>query len=214
MAVVFQDMVVEKHLYSDGSPIEAGEIDSHNMMLDLTYGVTDKVALNVSVPYVSARYTGPNAHPGSVLDDGAYHGTMQDFRINVRYGLNTGGTAIAPFADLIVPSHDYEYYGHAAPDAGSLNYNSVSTSGMLLPVACPACSCRDATRTDLPSAVSGSTTIAATLTANSDISSIRVSEYLLWRRHSTRTRTRAPRTTSLPPRQTWHGRSSPRSGAA
>jgi hypothetical protein len=115
VAVVFQDMVVKRHLYSDGSPIEVGEIDSHNMMLDLTYGVTDKVALNVSVPYVSARYTGRNAHPGSVLDDGAFHGTMQDFRINVRYGLKTGGTAIAPFADLIVPSHDYEYYGHAAP---------------------------------------------------------------------------------------------------
>jgi len=115
VAVVFQDMVVKKHLYSDGSPVEAGEIDSHNVMLDVTYGVTDKVALNVSLPYISARYTGSNRHPGSILDDGAFHGTLQDFRINLRYGLKTGGTAVAPFADLIVPSHDYEYYGHAAP---------------------------------------------------------------------------------------------------
>ena len=63
VAVVMQDMKVKKHLYSDGSPIEAGEIDSHNFMLDFTYGLTDKVALNVSLPYVSARYSGAKRHP-------------------------------------------------------------------------------------------------------------------------------------------------------
>jgi hypothetical protein len=115
VSVLFQDMAVRQHRYSDGEPIDVGHIDSHNVMLDLTYGVTDRVAVSVSLPFVSARYSGGNRHPGSLLDDGSFHGTFQDFRMSARYGLVTGGTAVTPFADLIVPSHGYDYYGHAAP---------------------------------------------------------------------------------------------------
>ncbi len=115
VSVLFQDMAVRQHLYSDGKPVDAGHIDSHNLMLDLTYGVTDKVAVSLSLPFVSARYKGVNAHPGSLLDDGSSHGTFQDFRLSARYGLVAGGTAVTPFADLIVPSHAYDSYGHAAP---------------------------------------------------------------------------------------------------
>jgi len=115
VAMLFQDMAVRQHSYSDGQRIDVGDIDSHNVMLDLTYGVTDKVAIGLSLPFVSARYKGGSAHPGSLLDDGSFHGTFQDFRLSARYGLVTGGTAVTPFADLIVPSHEYDYYGHAAP---------------------------------------------------------------------------------------------------
>ena len=115
VSVIFQDTSVKQHLFSDGQAIDAGHIDSHNVMLDVTYGLTGKIALGVSLPYIAARYDGSRPHPGSLLDDGLYHGTMQDFRFSVRYGLVTGGTTITPFADLIMPSHDYHYYGHAAP---------------------------------------------------------------------------------------------------
>jgi hypothetical protein len=115
VAVIFQDMVVHQHLLSDGESLNVGRVDSHNVMLDVTYGLTDKFALDVSLPYISARYEGSYRHPGSVLDDGSFHGTLQDFRANVRYALVTGGVAITPFVDVIVPSHRYDYWGHAAP---------------------------------------------------------------------------------------------------
>jgi len=115
VTVLFQDMAVRQHLFSDGQAVEAGHIDSYNLMLDLTYGVTDRLAVGISLPYVSARYKGTFGHPGSVLDDGYFHGTWQDFRLSARWGLVAGGTAVTPFAELLVPSHEYDYYGHAAP---------------------------------------------------------------------------------------------------
>lgn len=118
ISVIFQDNSVQQHLFSDGTALDAGHIDSHNVLLDVTYGVTDKVALSLNLPYVSARYEGSRAHPGSILDNGSFHGTMQDFRVSVRYGLVTGGVAVTPFAELITPSHEYNYYGHAAPGRG------------------------------------------------------------------------------------------------
>jgi hypothetical protein len=115
VGVLFQDNSVKQHLLSDGQPLDAGRIESHNVLMDVSYGVTDKIALSLGLPYVSSRYDGSRPHPTSVLDNGAYHGTMQDFRVGVRYGLLAGGVALTPFADLIVPSHEYDYYGHAAP---------------------------------------------------------------------------------------------------
>jgi hypothetical protein len=115
VTVLFQDMAVRQHLLSDGQGLAVGHIDSYNLLLDLTYVVTEKVAVGISLPYVSARYNGTFRHPSSVLDDGNFHGTWQDFRLSARYGLVTGGTAVTPFAELIVPSHEYDYYGHAAP---------------------------------------------------------------------------------------------------
>jgi hypothetical protein len=115
VSVIFQDNSVKQHLLSNGQPVDAGDIDSHNLLMDVTYGVTNNLALGLSLPYVSSRYDGSRPHPASVLDNGSYHGTMQDFRASIRYGLVGGGVAITPFADLIVPSHEYDYYGHAAP---------------------------------------------------------------------------------------------------
>jgi hypothetical protein len=136
VTVLFQDMAVRQHLFSDGQSVDAGHIDSHNVMLDLTYSVTDKVAVGISLPYVSARYNGTFRHPGSVLDDGSFHGTWQDFRLSARYGLVAGGTAVTPFAELIVPSHEYDYYGHASPGRKltelqlGLNVGHVLTKGL------------------------------------------------------------------------------------
>ena len=115
VSVIFQDNSVKQHLTSDGQKVDAGRIESHNVLLDVTYGVTDKIALSVGLPYVSSRYDGSRPHPSSVLDNGAYHGTMPEFRVSLRDGLVTGGTMITPSADLIVPSHEYDYYGHASP---------------------------------------------------------------------------------------------------
>jgi hypothetical protein len=58
IAVIIQDMVVHQHLLSDGESLNVGRIDSHNVMLDVTYGLTGKLALDVSLPYISARYKG------------------------------------------------------------------------------------------------------------------------------------------------------------
>jgi len=114
VAVVFQHIAISRHLQADGTTLHLGEIDSHNMMIDVTYGLSDKVAIGVGAPYISTEYTGDQPHPHSQLDGGYRHGMLQDFRTSVRYSLITGRTAVTPFAGVIIPSHRYDYYGHAA----------------------------------------------------------------------------------------------------
>ena len=36
------------------------------------------------MPYIASKYDGPQPHP-TKLDDGTYHGTVQDFRVALRY---------------------------------------------------------------------------------------------------------------------------------
>jgi hypothetical protein len=115
VSVIYQNMLVREHVFSDGGRIDAGHIFSNNVMVDFGYGLTDRIALNVSLPYIASRYDGEKPHPNSRLDDGRIHGTFQDFRINVRYGWITGPVTVTPFVDFIVPSSRYDYYGHAAP---------------------------------------------------------------------------------------------------
>jgi hypothetical protein len=116
VAVIYQDMSIQRHLLSTGESVDAGDIYSHNLMLDFTYGVTERVALSLALPYVDARYVGSSPHPRSLLDqDHRYHGAIQDFRASVRYSLKSGNLALTPFANVIIPSHEYAYYGHVAP---------------------------------------------------------------------------------------------------
>lgn len=115
VAIVYQNQLVRSHLLDDGSRLNAGHINSNSLLLDFAYGVTDKFAINVNVPYIASAYHGGYPHQGSRLDDGRTRGTFQDFRINLRYKTANRDVVLTPFVDLIVPSHRYDYYGHAAP---------------------------------------------------------------------------------------------------
>jgi len=118
VSVLFQNLFVEKHLGPDGKAVDAGHITSHNLLVDVTYGLTDRLTISGNVPFVSASYNGayPHRRNGVVtLDDGHSHGTWQDFRVDVRYRTTRGGVTVTPFIGLIAPSHGYEYYAHAAP---------------------------------------------------------------------------------------------------
>src|SRR5262249_32311059 len=90
-------------------PVDIGHIDTNALVFDVTYGLTDKIAVDASLPYIASRYTGPQPHP-TPLDDGTYHGTAQDFRFAVRYNARAGRFAVTPYVGSIVPSHGYEYY--------------------------------------------------------------------------------------------------------
>jgi hypothetical protein len=115
VAFVYQNQIVRDHLLADGTRLDVGHIVTDSLLLDFTYGITNKVALNVNVPYIASAYHGQSPHPGSVLDDQKVHGTFQDFRANIRYNVTRRGLVLTPFVDVIVPSHRYEYFGHAAP---------------------------------------------------------------------------------------------------
>jgi hypothetical protein len=116
VAIQFQDAFVKYHQLPTVR-LDRGHIRGESLIVDFTYGVTDKLAVSVALPFVTSKYDGPNPHrhdDGSTLDTGAYHSTFQDFRFDVRYNVSRRGFVLTPFVGSIMPSHGYEYFGHSA----------------------------------------------------------------------------------------------------
>jgi hypothetical protein len=124
-----------------------GGTQSHTVLFEVEYGITDRVAIAVALPYITAKYTGEGpACPGcaasvgfavSHLDDGAYHGNVQDFRFGVRYNVLRKGLLLTPFLGGVVPSHHYENEGEAAVGRrfveGQVGINAGRDLGPFLP---------------------------------------------------------------------------------
>jgi len=98
----------------ESSTIDVGHTRGNSIVLQLGYALSDRFSVSVGLPYEIYKYYGPAPHP-TVLDNGQYHGTWQDYHFNLAYQLVSGSAALAPFVTAVVPSHDYQYFAHAAP---------------------------------------------------------------------------------------------------
>jgi hypothetical protein len=126
--VTLQDNFVKDHLGADGKRFDVGHIRTFILLQDIDYGVTDKLALDVSIPFVLAKYYGPRPHQLPV-DNGNYHGNFQDVRIVLRYNLRTRPLMVTPFVALGVPSNDYIYFAHSAAGTQQREYVIGSSFG-------------------------------------------------------------------------------------
>lgn len=123
VSILYHHIFVEDHVFSKGERFDVGHIRTQLLSADVELGVTDRLSLRAVLPYVASRYTGGAAHvhrgepPAGfeMLDDGTYHGTIQDLRVEARYGAWEFPVAIAPFVGVNVPTHDYEFFAHSAP---------------------------------------------------------------------------------------------------
>jgi hypothetical protein len=125
VSILFSDVLVKNH-YFGTEPFDGGRIRSESVLIDATYGVTDRIAINAAIPLVASEYTVTNSpfsaphpqplYPGvNPLDDGRYHAVWQDIRFGVRYNIvKKRGFAVTPFVGSLVPSHGYEVFAHTA----------------------------------------------------------------------------------------------------
>lgn len=117
VSVAYANTLSKKHYTPDGNTEDVGHTRTQVARYLATYAPTSRVLLTGQIPWVSARYRGDFQHPTRV-DDGDYHGTFTDFTVTVHYQALLEPLAIAPYAGLVIPSHDYEVLGHAAPGRG------------------------------------------------------------------------------------------------
>jgi hypothetical protein len=106
-------------LTSSGGPRNG--TDSHGLLWFVEYGLSDRIAVHASLPYIQTRYQGCCAHTvglqgqPSTLDDGTFHGSFQDFYFGSRFKLlESTRFAVTPFVEVIIPSHHYESLGQSA----------------------------------------------------------------------------------------------------
>jgi hypothetical protein len=108
----------DHHIDYRGAAVSPGAMDWNNVIGDLSYGITDRLAVRVGVPFVISKYGGEFPHPalpGKVTyDDGSWHGTFQDLRAEVRFKAATGSLAITPLLAIVVPTTGYPQLGHSA----------------------------------------------------------------------------------------------------
>jgi hypothetical protein len=123
VTLAYQYVNVHDHFLGDGTRVQKGRVYSQSAILLTDYGLTDSLAVTLSVPYVQAKYLGLNAHDPTtlkfpndapLLDDGTYHGSFQDLGFGVRYNVRVNPVAITPFISVNVPSHDYPFFAHSA----------------------------------------------------------------------------------------------------
>ena len=110
----YQTGITRDHADFGGKRVDDGRNKWHGMVQYVEYGLTDKIALDLSIPFYSGVYNGPTPHPNNNTDDGTYHGAFQDFRFNVRYNIRRNPLMITPFVGTALPSHNYEFHAHSA----------------------------------------------------------------------------------------------------
>jgi hypothetical protein len=121
---IVSDVLNKEHWLPDGTPFEAGGAHTRSTTYALlaSYGLTDRIMLSGSLPYVETKYWGPPSHggaPGLNADDGDTHGFLTDLRLAVHYQLLEEPVALAPFIGYVVPTNNnYYVQGHAAQGRG------------------------------------------------------------------------------------------------
>ena len=135
VSVLFSNMYSNRH-YLPVQEVDLGEIDSNALLFDATYGLSDRMAISFGLPLVVSRYQGTRPHQAANpyrLDDGHWHPTFQDVRVNVRYNaVRRGAFAVTPFVGTAMPSHGYAYWAHAAPGTNLKQMNMGVSAASLL----------------------------------------------------------------------------------
>ena len=136
VSVLFQDLFVADHFMDGGARRDRGQIHSNTLFADVTYGVTDKLALTVGVPFMRSRYSGNAPHPTEQDDKSAHYG-FQDLRFAARYNVLSGPVTLTPFVSVNLPTHGYEYFAHAAYGTRVREVEVGAYAGRLLSPALP-----------------------------------------------------------------------------
>jgi hypothetical protein len=113
---------------SDTLTFDAGTTDSHAIQLSGVFSLNDKWSIYGSIPYVKKRLVDPIGYgthnplldfyeytPPDLrfVDDGSYHGGLQDLTIGAQYLALDGPLRVSPFVSYGTPVSDYPIYGGA-----------------------------------------------------------------------------------------------------
>lgn len=115
----YQKVDVRDHFNALGEQEDRGRIHTHNTIMSLEYGLTDRLALDFDVAYISSKFDGQGRRrPHGPVDDGFFHPTFQDVHFDLRYNAFTRPLVVTPFIGMTIPTHDYEVRGHSAVGRG------------------------------------------------------------------------------------------------
>lgn len=108
----------------EGRPFPAGDVDTRAAILGLSYRFAERWSVETRVPYVRRRHIGFLSHnpallqpprPGlPVLDNGDWHGGLQDASLTLRFDAYDEAMLVRPFLSLSIPTRNYPFFGNSA----------------------------------------------------------------------------------------------------
>lgn len=103
------------HFLTDGTLFPRGASVTTSVLLDVEYGVTERLAVTGGIPFVFARYTGDLPSFSRLERDECrcWHSSFQDFTFSARYRFGDQFWAVTPELRYGLPSHDYPFEGEA-----------------------------------------------------------------------------------------------------
>jgi hypothetical protein len=104
------------HISPTGALLPIGKSHDASVYMEGEYAWTDRLSVSLGVPYVFARYIGPDPTPGPQQPLDACHcwnHGWQDVGATVRYSLVNDAFAVTPMVSVGVPSNGYVYRGEA-----------------------------------------------------------------------------------------------------
>ena len=112
-AVVFQDLYTTNHTLGDGSRVDAGHVSLLGIVNSVDLGMTDKLAITLALPIGMGMYNGKTPHL-LPIDNGNFHGGLQDFGVGLRYNLISRPLMFTPFVLSTYPMMNYQHFAHSA----------------------------------------------------------------------------------------------------
>lgn len=94
-----------------------GRTTTHTATIRVDYGLVRRAGVSADLSHVTGLYEG-RAPINVAIDDGDYHGSLQDARIQFRYLLFSHPVVITPFIAYSIPTTEYPDHGHAALGLG------------------------------------------------------------------------------------------------
>jgi len=109
----FQDLYTTRHTLGDGSRVDAGHVTLLGLVNSIDFGVTDRFAATLSFPVGMGLYNG-NAPHLLPIDNGNFHGSLQDLGLGLRYNIASRPLMLTPFVFATIPMVHYEHFAHSA----------------------------------------------------------------------------------------------------
>jgi hypothetical protein len=119
----YTSILNKKHYTSTGSEVDVGHTGIDILSIGASYSPSDRVLVSATLPYVTSRYIGPGlGGHDTENDNGHWHDAVTDLQLTVHYQVTDGPIAFAPYVGFVIPTNDYETFGHSAPGRGLEEY--------------------------------------------------------------------------------------------
>lgn len=124
IAITYQRSHTDGLELSQGVSVPTGKTDDNAIDVAFSYNLTDRLSLTAGLPYIIKRFNGAGIHdPATIIppqdsefiDDGKYHGYLQDLRLGARYLVLDGEFKLEPYFEFSTPIGDYPFFAAAAP---------------------------------------------------------------------------------------------------